>query len=303
MTFLEKMDKANLKKILLVVISVLTLAALALLLVIIVMSIAPKAPELDDGIKDLKNYTVTEKDMVTGSLLVVNTNNKYEIPSDEDLALKSLKEYRTENTEGSEIPYSVSGDLFLTNVAAEQVHAMIMKLIEEKNVYDLPVTSGFRSLNAQTEIKGVAPGYSDHHTGMLFTFDFDPKGDETAADKDAKIQWITENAYKYGIVQRYPADKADKTGIDDYTAAYRYVGEVHASYMNSSALCLEEYIAYLKENTGYEKALTLTVNGVEYSVYYVSCSAGDTIKVPESGDYTISGTNEGGVVITAKNSK
>jgi hypothetical protein len=45
------------------------------------------------------------------------------------------------------------------------------------------------------------------------------------------------------------------------------------------------------------------VGGAEYSVYYVACEAGDTIKVPAHGNYTVSGTNEGGVIVTFKASK
>ena len=46
------------------------------------------------------------------------------------------------------------------------------------------------------------------------------------------------------------------------------------------------------------------VDGVEYAIYYVACKAGDTIKAPKDlKNTTISGTNEGGVIVTVKLSK
>ena len=38
----------------------------------------------------------------------------------------------------------------------------------------------------------------------------------------------------------------------------------------------------------------------DYGVYYVSCKAGDSINVPANNEYTVSGTNEGGVIVTVK---
>ena len=299
MTFLESIDKEKSKKKLLIVISALTLVALALLLVIIVVSIAP------GGIKGFKNYTVTDKDMKTGTLLVVNANHKYNIPSDSDLGLTSLKTYRDEHRGSTgEIPYTIEGDINLNKVAAENAHNMIIAMLNDTGSYDAPVNSGFRSQSAQSAINGVIkPGYSDHHTGMLLTINFAPTLKSPQAEKDAQIQWLNQHAHEYGFVLRYPADKSDKTGIiSDYTNAYRYVGIAHATYMKNNALCLEEYVEYLKKNTNNEEPLSITASGAEYQVYYVSCKAGDKIKVPKN-DYTISGTNEGGVIITAKVSK
>ena len=52
------------------------------------------------------------------------------------------------------------------------------------------------------------------------------------------------NAYKYGFVKRYPADKTDITGISNEPWHYRYVGKDAARIMKEENLCLEEYIDY-----------------------------------------------------------
>ena len=89
------------------------------------------------------------------------------------------------------------------------------------------------------------PGHSEHHTGLAVDFN-DVSSDfrDTAAYK-----WLQENAAQYGFVERYPADKVDITGIDYEPWHYRYVGKVHAEAMRERGMCLEEYVAYLKEQT------------------------------------------------------
>ncbi len=301
MEFLKKFDKQQVQKITLIVIAALTILALVLLLVVIVASVNPaNSFGLSDGFSNLEDHTVTPQEYNTGVLMIVNSKTeKYTIPSDEDLGLYSLMQYRKEQVPDS-TPYSVGSEVYLNKTAAESLHKMIMDMLEEKGFYDAKVMAGFRSATAQGAINPALVGHSDHHTGMLFAFDFTPAGDDTKEDKDEQIKWLGENAHKYGIVLRYPADKSELTGVNDYTNAYRYVGIAHATYLKANNLCLEEYVEYLKANTNQDKTLKIEVDGATYKVYYVACKAGDTIKVPKGADYTVSGTNEGGVVVTVK---
>ena len=303
MSFLENIDKNRLQKILLFVISALVLAALVCMVVIIISSLTPASAPGDTDF-EYNNITLTNKDVTTGTLLIVNGNHKYNIPSNEDLGLVSLKDYRTSQTpKDAEIPYSVTTGVLVNDVAAANIHLMLIDMLKATGTYDAPVTSGFRTLETQTSIGGVAPGHSDHHTGMLFTIDFTAKGQDSKEDKAAQKDWLSQNAHKYGIVVRYPADKASVTGVSDYTYAYRYVGAVHATYMKDNALCLEEYVEYLKTNTDSENAISVTVDGVSYAVYYAAGTEGSTVKVPAEAEYTLSGTNEGGVIVTVKLTK
>ena len=47
-------------------------------------------------------------------------------------------------------------------------------------------------------------------------------------------------------MQRYRSDKVDKTGIENESWHYRYVGREHAQEMERLDLCLEEYVEYQK---------------------------------------------------------
>lgn len=86
------------------------------------------------------------------------------------------------------------------------------------------------------------PGHSEHHTGLAA--DFNSVSSDFKETKEYK--WLTENAWKYGFVERYPEEKTAITGIIYEPWHYRYVGKENAKAMNKLGMCLEEYVVYLK---------------------------------------------------------
>ena len=60
------------------------------------------------------------------------------------------------------------------------------------------------------------------------------------------IHGLTNNAYKYGFIKRYPDNKIEFTGVNNEPWHYRYVGVDAALEMQKKGLCLEEYIETLK---------------------------------------------------------
>ncbi|WP_394683424.1 D-alanyl-D-alanine carboxypeptidase family protein, partial [Schaedlerella sp.] len=52
--------------------------------------------------------------------------------------------------------------------------------------------------------------------------------------------------YKYGFINRYPADKTEITGTIYEPWHYRYVGKQAAMEIYSQNLCLEEYVEQLR---------------------------------------------------------
>lgn len=54
-------------------------------------------------------------------------------------------------------------------------------------------------------------------------------------------KWLAENAYKFGFVLRYPANKENITGFISNQYIYRYVGSDVAKEMHDSDLTIEEY--------------------------------------------------------------
>lgn len=111
---------------------------------------------------------------------------------------------------------------------------------------------------------------------------------------------LLETAPTFGFVQRYPAGKEDKTGMEAEPWHLRYVSPPHAMLMQQQGLCLEEYIEYLKDFTVDGSHASVSVGTKYYEIYYVAAnSTGSTeVPVPKTGVYTVSGNNADGFVVT-----
>lgn len=57
-----------------------------------------------------------------------------------------------------------------------------------------------------------------------------------------EYKWLTQNAFKYGFILRYPDDKADVTGMIYQPWHWRFVGIEAAAEMKNNNQCLEEYL-------------------------------------------------------------
>ena len=101
-------------------------------------------------------------------------------------------------------------------------------------------TEGYSKKEAKALAKTYVaePGTSEHELGLSV----DINSESSGASQDAVYEWLDENAYKYGFIKRYPADKTDITGIDNEPWHYRYVGHEAAKEMKEQNLCLEEYL-------------------------------------------------------------
>lgn len=88
----------------------------------------------------------------------------------------------------------------------------------------------------------AVPGTSEHELGLAVDIVDESYQmlDDAQADTQTQI-WLMNNSYRYGYILRYPADKADITGISYEPWHYRYVGKDAAEYMYENDLCMEEY--------------------------------------------------------------
>lgn len=89
----------------------------------------------------------------------------------------------------------------------------------------------------------AAPGTSEHQSGLSVDLMCDgmTELDETFASY-AVFDWLSENAWKFGFVLRFPEDKTELTGYDYEPWHYRFVGREAAYEMMSLGICLEEYL-------------------------------------------------------------
>lgn len=88
------------------------------------------------------------------------------------------------------------------------------------------------------------PGTSEHQTGLCVDFITDTMGGSlTEAFEDTPaFEWLSENAYKFGFILRYPKGKETITGYTYEPWHYRFVGREAATDIHFSELTLEQYL-------------------------------------------------------------
>ena len=83
-------------------------------------------------------------------------------------------------------------------------------------------------------------GYSEHQTGLAV--DINVASTSAHFENTPQYHWLSENAWKYGFILRYPQDKEHITGFRFEPWHYRYVGQEAAKAIRESGLTWEEYL-------------------------------------------------------------
>ncbi len=149
----------------------------------------------------------------------------------------------------------------IAEVACDDLEQMILDAKRES--INLWISSGYRSIDLQNKLferqvereksravitdaeaenraaKVVAmPGSSEHNLGLAVDFN----GVEDNFYQTDEYKWLTENAHKYGFIERYQKKWKKYTGIVYEPWHFRYVGKENATKIKESGLCLEKYI-------------------------------------------------------------
>lgn len=124
-----------------------------------------------------------------------------------------------------------------------------------KEGYGIVINSAYRSYQDQIDLsnyylkwygqnyvdKYVAkPGFSEHQTGLAF--DIGSRSVNVFANS-REYQWMKDNAYKYGFIERFTVKWEKITGFRKETWHYRYVGKDIAKFIHDNDISLEEYYA------------------------------------------------------------
>jgi D-alanyl-D-alanine carboxypeptidase len=251
----------------------------------------------DDERVNWGSITVTNTDVHKGDLLIVNNDHVYHFPATDD----HLAEIYAQLVSHSPRTYQQGLSKYMDKDALLALDTFLTDFCTETGKNNVLIRYAYRSEEDQKAFE-TQPGYSDHHTGLGCQLKYTVEGRNYELSTDPTYNWLYENAHKYGFVVRYPADKTDKTGIADYSDYFRYVGVAHATYMHANNLCLEEYVELLKGYT-HKKPLGISAaDGKYYEVYCVEVNGSATVKVPTNYNYTQSGNNVGGIIITVDRS-
>jgi len=168
---------------------------------------------------------------------------------------------------------------------------------------DIPffVTSGYRNVyrqheiyeNAEDRMYVMPPGHSEHNIGLAVDIlVMDVPMSQMSGTPEAR--WLAQNAWRHGMILRYPYGTTHITGVAYEPWHFRYVGLVHAWYMTVNNMVLEEYLAHLEA----QGSFAVRLNGVTYHIMYQQLVGGH-LYVPLDLPFNISTSNRGGYVVTA----
>ena len=97
---------------------------------------------------------------------------------------------------------------------------------------------------AATDMIIARPGTSEHQTGLAIDISALPSNCtlRTCFANTSQGKWLAANAYRYGFILRYPADKTRITGYSFEPWHYRFVGPYLATEMRRTGIrTLEEF--------------------------------------------------------------
>ena len=95
---------------------------------------------------------------------------------------------------------------------------------------------------ATADSESARPGYSEHQTGLAVDLASDGCSITDCFGTTPGGKWVTANAYKYGFLLRYPADKTDTTGYRAEAWHFRYIGVSLATELQKQHIAtLEEF--------------------------------------------------------------
>ena len=272
----------------------LTVAVILILSVALAITLAVGQNEnngtFGDGTSDASGTVLkpTLSDTKKGTLLVINSQSS---AFDFTINEKSLVSISNNSN-----LYSLKTEGMKANKEAlTALNKMLGDFYKQASDSEKKVTiyTAYRSFEDQGKLNSSVPaGNSDFHTGMLFELTID--GTATSIRSDSAFNWIYENAYKYGFVDRYPIGKSSYTGVSNFDNAFRYVGTPHAKYMKDNNLCLEEYVSRVQTATE-----PIMADG--YKITYVKANTEGNTEIPLSSKaYSISGDNMGGFIVASK---
>jgi len=189
-------------------------------------------PSSFNGTKTSKGYTIVVKNGITYIDGIMIANKTYSLPKS----------------------YNPGG---LTSVTKSAINEMLAAA--KKDGLSLYIASGYRSFATQNNLwqkraknygkafadSGTARGgYSEHQTGLAADICGEGKGCISSDYHNSKgAKWMAANAYKYGLILRYPKGKDGITGYKYESWHFRYVGKDLAKklYNGGNWITLEEH--------------------------------------------------------------
>lgn len=258
------------------------------------------------------NYIPIEIDssaIHSGTTILVNGSNEFVFPSDVFAPTMA-------DTKNSDY-YVRDRSVCLRTEVTEKLNELMTEYRAVKNKKNIMVFNGYLDYETQksyydravsnygvdkASMMQAMAGFADAHTGLSVDFRIYVNGEVSDFKGEDESSWIVENAYRYGFIQRFPAGKEVTTGFNASMSKYRYVGIPHSVLIKNNEITLEEYIVRVKAYTYETSHWYCEFEGSTYEVYYAPASkeAKTVVYVPNDKEYTVTGNNVDGFIVTIK---
>lgn len=195
-----------------------------------------------------------------GRLMLINPNFMVE---PEFIAARKLELVSMEGAYGIHELHPYNGDNLLDKEAGEFLNKMLADYTVANPGHVMQTVSCFREVGTSCGRLCAATGASDHHTGLtcdLIDPTYGTSLDSSQYEQHLEWQWLKNNSYKYGFIDRFPeawaggsmdeplnVNAEGSTGLYE-TWHYRYVGIYAATqiatgvYNNGQYDSLEHYL-------------------------------------------------------------
>lgn len=217
----------------------------------------------DEPLPDFTSLTNAPTNNCTvkyGSLMLINPNLMVE---DEFIAARRGELISLNATYGIRELNAWNGDNLMDAEAGEHLNEMLKAYQGDYPGHEIQTVSCFREVGTSCGRLCMPTGASDHHAGLscdLVDASYGTSLDTDTYNQHPDWQWLRDNSYKYGFINRFPENWAggsmsDPMNVDENgttglfeTWHYRYVGVDFANeiatgkYNNGEYDSLEHYL-------------------------------------------------------------
>lgn len=182
-----------------------------------------------------KTSTISASDEPTDLVDIADTR--------QDRATQQMRKYAAKALEALFIEMRAYGYTDVSVTSAFRSYNYQEQLFTGYVAKELKNHSGWTQAQAEAEAEtySARAGMSEHQTGLCCDMHNLSSADVSFANQEA-YKWLSENAWKFGFILRFPEDKTDITGYSFEPWHYRFVGRYHAQKIHDGGLCLEEYL-------------------------------------------------------------
>ena len=252
-------------------------------------------PNVQVSIGETEAITLDAASIHSGNLLILDNAHRYQ--GDPETVIIRAYEGRPKTQTGSNVYSIVSRgvseelDFRGTSEAVSALNLMMADFYAAKADDNLCITRAYTLASKDTTDAPFTAA-----TTFELEYYYEYPGEIRGIYGVEKYDWIYSNAYKYGFVNIDDPAASEEGG----SGLFRYVGVAHATYMKTKKLQLSTYLEQLR-STSPDAPLLTKVGKITYASYYLS--ADGEILVPTEHEYTVSGNNTDGYIITVSITK